>query len=901
MSTLIFDSVTRAELDVATTDAQWASILNNALGNNRRIRCWRDANANATNPELSGVEFRNVGSTGPLQVIGGCLAGLGTIKGTTISLAADMSSGKSVLRMEGNGRWMQGALGLKGSGADFTVPASFTANNGLGIYGHFCISGKNLPSGQGKPPPAKTDAMPHTFELWDYGNASSPVLVGSVNLDVRDQDWVYQDAELGADIGDAAWYRASNLLTLGDYSFGCHLFLSDASNTIDGSAPLQEVLIQPTFNLNKWPTLPESDTYDRKNHILNPTPFKIVMKDKNGNVLHTFQMRDGLPINDLLMKNMQGADQRTYPVRPFFNVFMQLPWWNVMPRINGKANKYYPGLTPEARRITLAKSQTAVLSCEPLVSTGYEGYSTNSLANMWSADQWPRTRTDWYPNGNPPFTPDPYLPYTTMNYGSPDHAGWVEGWDYEPGSYSGHNWYTAPGGPRFDRAFIPSKLALYLTMPNGHRPQQSVPYRDFLRGWALAYCNHSNHYCEDPVTLKFRDDPTFIWTDFQYVGNYYGGGVIGPKNIYQNAGANRDANFNPPNACDAQGNNICNGWGRDSLHDYATAGWIGLTLASPMMAILSKWDTKSAFMMHGRPEWDATGSYLVRSDAWHWLHHVIAWKVAANHPLGFSREDIEARFCEHLLMLYNKIYVPTYVTMSTDRAYESLRRFGQLRQDDVGNTAVTSGGGLGHYMSGVLMLMKQTGMWKAIYDKGGKVRTALLMVLNHLDQHAFGIFSQTGASATLQYKDSNGNDYTSRFQVWSGITWDRLVTYSDGSDTPRDYAELWQHMNAEMQASPRPGLWDLIHQAGVRTNNPDVSMWPTIQHCYIRRDYFPEIPKHPWQDDALAKLDGYLAQVTTEANAYIASGDTDPAHNPDHVYCYPGVAPINPPTELGPA
>lgn len=882
---LIFDTVTRTELDAATTDAQWASILNNALGNNRRIRCWHDANANATNPEVTGTEFRNVGSTGSLQVAGGCLAGLGTIKGTTISLAAAVNTGKSVLRMEGNGRWMMGSLGIAGSDADFTVPTNFTANNGLGIYGHFRIAGRNLPSGQGNPPPAKADNMPHVFEMWDWSNATAPVLTSTVTLTDRGPDWVYQDAELGADIGDAAWYRANDVMTLGEITFGPHLFLSAASNTSDGSAPLQEVLIAMKYN-GSHTNYPYSDTYDRLNHVLNPKPFKIVMKDKNGNVLHTFAMHDGIPINDPSMGPQPNA-----PLRPFVNTYMLLPWWNVMPRINGKAAKYYAGLQTNFRRPTLAHANSSMLSVEPLITGGYDGNSTNSLANPLTADQWPRARTEWYPpNG------DPYIDYYRQNIGSPNHAGWVEGWDYEPGSYSTHNWYTGPGGPRFDRAFMPSTLAWYLTNPNGTRPQQNVPYRDMLRGFALATCNHSNHWTTNPRTLDMGTDAEWVWTDHEYVGGYYGGGTQSSKSIYTNGGANRQDNYNPPEACDKDGHNVNNGWSRDSLHDYATAGWFGLTLASPMMAVISKWDTKTAFMLHGRPEWDGFWSYLVRDMAWHWLHHVMAWKLASNHPLAFQREDIEARFCEHLLMWYNKVYVPVYVTNDPSMPYEGLRRFGQaVSHSDRYAYWNANGGGLGHYMGGVLMLMKQTGFWHAIYSRGGKMKTVLDMVIRDLDQHAFGIFSQTGACARGKSDTFYGN-----YEIWSNLNWSDTISFPDGSNMPASYADLWSRMNAELQTF-KPGEWSMVKQGGQFAGDPDVSVWPVIQYMYVRRDYFPELPKHPWQDDAFSKLEGYLAYTKSVVDSYLSGPNAgDPASNPDHVYCYPAVAPINPPTELGP-
>jgi hypothetical protein len=149
---LKFDSVTKAALKTATSQQDWATKLNAALGETRRILAIRD-----------GTIFRNVGSFGPITLVGGKVTKFGKIKGTTVSLAADMSTGSSVIRIEGNGRWLEGTLGLSVAAQtaagvtknniktyDFVVDRNFTTTNGFGMTSAFSMAAfKFLKTGVG--------------------------------------------------------------------------------------------------------------------------------------------------------------------------------------------------------------------------------------------------------------------------------------------------------------------------------------------------------------------------------------------------------------------------------------------------------------------------------------------------------------------------------------------------------------------------------------------------------------------------------------------------------------------------------------------------------------------------------------------------------------------------------
>ena len=711
-------------------------------------------------------------------------------------------------------------------------------------------------SGTGPEAPELTADAPHRFEVWDWSNKKEPVMVGDMVLDKRIDNFVYEDAEMAAENGDIAVYQCSRSAMLGDVEIGFTMLAADSSNTESGKTPLYQVL-GCFAHRGTWTSYPASDTFNAKKLSTFPKPFKVVMKNADGKVLHTFQMQDGKPINDPELNQWRSE---TKPLRPKVTLFMMLPWQNTRPRSSSKLKKYYPGLTADGQRPSQAKAHVSVLSCEPMITGGYGSHSINGLANIYGAPRWPRPRT-----GYGPMPKDPYLANNEFNrnggsaYGGP----YLEGWDYEPGSFSTHNWYTGPGGPRFDRSVIPSVVALWATNPNGRRLQENVPHRDWLDGWAMAYFNHGNHWVRDVKTMQLMTSKEVMFKPWGLYGNYYGGGAVGPRSVFINGSqrdGSQDHNF------DGQGYMWGNGWARDSLHSYCNAGWIALLLNSPMHAVGSRFDTAVQMMMDQGPTQNIREHYMVRSQAWRWLHYVMAWKLASTHPLGLSRADVEASFEQHLGQIYKEIYVPQVVEKSDDPYFRGLRNLGQpIVQDSAnGNAWSGQGGGLGYYMGHVLQLMRQTGMWGAMMAKGGRIRDVLLLQIRNMDQFALGL-----------HADTNGVTYT--------IGFDKKGVFPNSM---AHYHELYGKKDEELFTGPE----------GKPINDRDVSIHPIIQYIYIRRDYFPEI-EHPKLAPALAKVDKRLATVTARVAAAL---DPEAKRERDHVYRYPGLAPIKAPSELAP-
>lgn len=137
---------------LAGANSQYSQVraLNTALTTSKRVKCKRVSDAATPQADVwaNGVLFRDAALLGAFSFQGKDIVGYGKTSGLTAALAADLGTGKSVLRIEGNGHWIEGTLGLPGSGADFILPVNPTATNSIAISGSVRIKpSANLPDG----------------------------------------------------------------------------------------------------------------------------------------------------------------------------------------------------------------------------------------------------------------------------------------------------------------------------------------------------------------------------------------------------------------------------------------------------------------------------------------------------------------------------------------------------------------------------------------------------------------------------------------------------------------------------------------------------------------------------------------------------------------------------------
>lgn len=875
----------RTLLNAHSSKLDWATILNNAVTNTRRIRCFRDANANAVDPVLTGVEFRNVGSTGALKTAGGAVTGLGRIKGSTVKGSADMFSGRSMLRVEGGGHWFDGTLGpskeaqrAKGVAEvdlkeyDFYVDANFTASNGLGIKANLSISGPRFsPSGVGAPAPDLTSNAPKFVEVWNYSNQASPVLAGTIDISERRDNFVLEDQYRQQEIGDIAVYQSMQSVVMGEIEFGATLLVAAPHNRDDYASnptePLYQVAVPMAVTKTVWPDYPSKATFNPAVHTTYPVPHKLVIKNAAGTVLGTIEMHDGKPVNH--MKSFYGMRTASQAVIPNVHAGMVHQWENIRPRISSRANKIYNGIHNEFRRPSAAKHPWTVNGVEPLYNGGYGQNSQDGIQHLYGMPQWPQPRQYYYPA-----VVDPYLTTDFTRSGAKsEFANNMSGWDFEPGSFTGHNWYTGPGGPRFDRAPIPSAIALMLTDPTGSRLQDNTPWRAVGHAYIRAYGNHGNHWC-DNVNRWTLGGPTGADSIdmVRIYGTYYSNGSEnwpGKLTIDTRGGMRDDVQ---PHHLDKNGQLFWGGWSRDGLHNYGHAGHGAWAENNPLAIMLSKWDTMWTLVTNngidesGTNGWHYRGDFLVRNMAWTWLSYVLGWTFASKHPLGIPREKIESMFMRHCEDVNRSIVTP-YKNGSQDDYIRSLRSKGQPWE-----AGETKGGGLGVYMAGVLALAKQTGFWDALKAKGGKVAETMLFTVEMYDKYVYDILL---TSAHRYYPGQPG--------------------IGDSSGWP----SVWASQDATWaQIFPINGQLDLVSNVdGSYLGAPDVSCYPFLSWPYMRRDYLTDVPNERTAA-ACSKVDTLLAKVKAQVDSVPNPADK---RGKDHAQGYPGIAPWAAPLQVGPA
>lgn len=837
------------------------------LGPNRILRAWLDTNNSAKYPALTGTEFLNLEMDGTMTFSAGALTGFGIGKKTNKFNAVNLLTGKAVMRIQGNGYYVQGTLGVNGD-FDFILEENPTPEKGLAFANTSALNAyKFLPSGIGSKAPTRTRKSPYALKVYSYENPKAPQKVLTSYITNRIDDLVMEDAEMSRNLGDTAVYQTTATPAWGKFVMGATLLISDKNNTETGLAPLEQLMILFAYRDSVWNTYPANNNFHRQSMVMNLPAFKIFMTNEDGEIMHIFQMPDGIPVNSKTLNSGnldRGGRTTTAALNPQFNCAMALPWQSARAKKSDIANKIYPGLLNY--RDSMSKGQSSMISVEPLITGGYGGSSANGLADFWYASKKPlpfveKTLTD------------PYLDNRmNANGSSAQFMGWAEGIDYIIGQYGCHNWYTSPGGPRNDRGVIPSVTAMYLTYPNGNRLEENLPWRDLVEAWNMNSFNHSNHFVFDPNTVETMPAKELFNDQWGPDGTYYGSYFRELAITF--SGDQRDGtgawNF------DMEGNMHLAGWARDYLHNYHNRGWGSMTFCSPLHAVGSKFDTITSLLLHQNPFGGVNqGYYMVRYMAWHWLHIVIGWKNGTKHKLGFAQSDFETYFGRVLLAIYNEVYKPAFVDNVDTSWARGLRQLG-IPLWPQGNTYAEGGGRLGFYLGHVLQLMKQTGFWHRMRSLDPRYGVVLDNVIRNMDTFCFG-----------NMVDAQGQNFGGGY-----------YTMGDGqnlSSIPASW-KAWYDSMAAREDHDSDFIYQTVQSNGVWTHrkysaNYDVSSNQWEQYARMRADYFPEIA-HPKMTAAIAEFDRYATIVTDIVNAATTPGDK---RSLDYFYRYPSIAPFKGP------
>lgn len=855
-----------------TSNVNWSNAFKTGLGATRRVKCVRHASDATAEDQVFalGTVFRDAALTGEMTINAGVITYYGATSGLTTALAADLATGKSVLRIEGNGNWIEGTLGLVGSDCDFVLPVNPTTTNSIAVAANMRIKPPPfLPSGTGPAPPTLDANAPAFVIIENWTNPAAVVEAGRIPFNNRIENMVFEDSAVAAEMGDVRITQSTDSVTLGEFIFGATMFsMNPVVNSVAGQT-LNQVLIGCRPTEANWPRYPRSGGYRKGSRIIDateheygltntfPPPFKAKICKADGTVLYTHEMRDGLPINSPECKDVAS---KTYAIRPHFHCGSMLPWESHKPKLSAKANHYFPGLHSTALRHSLGKERDAFNAPYILYRPAQPGNSSGHWYAMpkwalpisveaFTADQ--ANRTDPYLFNIGPSSPV-NSPYNTRDWMkifwnvSDADAGSLtygqaayQGWGYEPGTVGCHDQYTGPGGPRIDRSAIPGPIAIHMTNPTWVHLRDNTPIVEMVEHWNRNYFNNAWHYLTDAKTfdsLPLSEVLAGTWGagDTYYGGldTYVPGGVeytvpffaygngTGERGTLPHAGAFVDTNYRMP----------WNGAAIDSLHNYQAPGWVALLYNSPMHAYSQKLRYFTSIMCqlgNGAASTAINSNwYATRRQAWTMFQAAMTWKLSANHTLGIPQADIEQRIVDELTAVYDQITLPMNVQNSQEVYFKMLRNFGIPVRYYAG-AWICDSMGLTFYMAHALQFWRQSGLWRKMYDHSIITREALLTIIQTLDVACFGFILETDAG----YIGSGGSLFNGKPTFMAGDT-----NTSATPDVPTGWTD-WQN-----RVYPKLGAEDMIHAVDGSLARPDLGEQLRMQWPEIRRDYFPDVP-----------------------------------------------------------
>lgn len=144
-----FSTALQTLLNAETDKASWLSRLISSFGATRTATIKHapaaNQNASASDAWSSGTTVGTLTFSGAMTSADGAITSLGSVASSTLS-DANLSAGAAVLRIEGNGHWMQGTLGLTGSGREFVLTGNLTATSGIAFSSVSISAPASLPA-----------------------------------------------------------------------------------------------------------------------------------------------------------------------------------------------------------------------------------------------------------------------------------------------------------------------------------------------------------------------------------------------------------------------------------------------------------------------------------------------------------------------------------------------------------------------------------------------------------------------------------------------------------------------------------------------------------------------------------------------------------------------------------
>lgn len=899
-----------AAMGATPTKINYSNTIGSNLGNTRRLRAFRDANASAPNPAATGVEFLNIGSSGALTIVGGNIVGFGILSGATVYQAADLSTGASALVLEGNGKSITWTLGLAGSGKEYTLPSSPTGSPNVGFAfapGAGLKAPILLDSGTGPLSPALTANAPYTVDI-DNWTTNAAVLAGTLTFDTRLQNLVMDHPQVAENMGDVKVYYSSNIVTMGQFEFGALLFVTTPSvNSSSTTEPSYQVVTGWKPTSANWPNYPFFDGYIVGTTDTFCPPFKARIKTQAGTLLYTHQMRDGLPISDPSLKDNDLANN---PVRPHMNCFQMLPWSSVRHKNTSYLPMWMPGVKSEALRPTATRSHYSTNQALPLITFGI---NCNAIGHWFAMPKWPFAGNatahaldtasqdpKLFPFGAGlpfPINPLPQL----MSTGSFRCTGW----GYEPAALGPIDSSTGTGGTRSDRYTMPATVAIAFTDMNYVRPRNNDPIVDIMDAHALHYFNLSHHHVTNAstmATLSIEDALNGVIghgkTYYAPNDSYVTGGKAKTVPLFALPASATYVSGQPFGGAfvDKNGRMPRNGNANDYLHNYGTPFWYALFKSSPMHVYAMKHRLIDALMTYlgddgsSDPSGGGGGEsawFLTRFHAWRYEHLLTAWVLSSDHPIiGIPRAPVMARWVRELEAVYNYVYKPIMIDNAQAPFYNAMRNTGtHLRRTSGQSTYSHPTPGQGYYLADVLQLMKQTGLWSVLRAQSDKCRLALDFMVRCLDLGSVDFILDTNGRIE-QPSVIKGGTPSVPVVVDSWAEWNTLNPPRGSEDWITSYNGIKYGKAGSLR----------LDESGAGEREQDVTQHLRYQWLCFRRDVIKhsEVPCARGANgitQAIAVYKGFYDTVSAD----VAAG------GPDWHFLWVSACERNAPSVLGPA
>lgn len=788
-----------------------------------------------------------------------------------------------------------------------TGVVSFSTNDPDENPFNFSIRGNVVPA-------AGAYAVPHTLELWDYSNESSPVLAGTMTFTGADTSLTFDDPDIHAEVGTVPVKHATTLSWNG-FDWGAHRYTcAGGTNADDPGTAFYQVLIYNKPNVN-WVGYPAETGFNKDVSRTFPYPFKFVMKTSGGSVIHTFQMYDGLPINSLQLNfHPQHPGTGPYdawtednnkPRREHWNCAMALPWSQARTTKNAKANWWCGGVTADSLRPSQGSSYLAANGNWPHFGPSESAGNSNGTRQY----RYTTKRAKWRnATATDHVLLDPYLdpPWTSLALGFTLHR---VGYGYEPGNIGYFEAACAWGGPRFDRGSLPSPLIEVLSDPNHVHLADGTPSLTILQDdacWLLF--NHSLHFTGNVATgapaltinqtinAGNRATNTDAWA---FSKTYYYGGPAtkggAAKSVAQlvtgrdtNGSGTDEARLARAMLYMSRDNGVLRKiWNLHSIDEHHSHQFMGSYSGffnSPIHAWHARHCAQANAMVTndqalGRcnfgkfpagwwsvvsPLYDNVGT---RIQAYKLMHMAICWWLANDHPhFGITRADIQAEMARFFKTFYTGVIVPRDSAASDNSPYwVGLRRFGTgIVAGFVGDSYGSPNYRLyidqtcaGLYGIVPLMLMEQTGSMEALMTSGdSQVVDGITGYVAMLDK-----FAVDGILDAPHIFSKSGGPFYKKVSL----------TYASASDlTVANMAADWTAVNSttEPPVGSESFLKDSAGNWAVASTQWAMvaAMWVYGMHRYLRTR-FP----HARSAAAVAYLDG----VFDAHSAYVAAGTSE--------------------------